>query len=75
MSALETRLLNNRTRKPVHLTEMGFGAAPLGNLYRKVPETEAQGALQAAYDCGNQVFRYGAAIRARGLRGTRGGRA
>jgi D-threo-aldose 1-dehydrogenase len=49
-------LLNNRTKRPVELTAMGFGGAPLGNLYRKVEESDAQGALQAAYDNGIRYF-------------------
>jgi D-threo-aldose 1-dehydrogenase len=35
---------------------MGFGGAPLGNLYRKVEESDAQAALQAAYDKGIRYF-------------------
>ena len=34
------------------LTRMGFGGAPLGNLYRKVSEDDAQATLQAAFDAG-----------------------
>jgi D-threo-aldose 1-dehydrogenase len=35
---------------------MGFGGAPLGNLYRKVSDEDAQAALQAAYDAGIRFF-------------------
>jgi D-threo-aldose 1-dehydrogenase len=35
---------------------MGFGGAPLGNLYRKVSETDAQAALDAAYAAGIRYF-------------------
>lgn len=45
-----------RTARPVTLTRMGFGGAPLGNLYRKVAEEDAQAALQAAYDGGLRYF-------------------
>ena len=48
--------LNNRTARPVPLTAMGFGGAPLGNLYRKITEEDAQAALQAAYDAGIRFF-------------------
>ena len=48
----ETVLLNERSKTAVPLTRMGFGTAPLGNLYRKVEEADAQAALQAAYDAG-----------------------
>ncbi len=56
MTELRTRVLNGRTANPVELTEMGFGGAPLGNLYRKVSEEDAQAALQAAYDHGIRYF-------------------
>ncbi len=56
MTALGTRLLNGRTATRIELTEMGFGGAPLGNLYRKVSEEDAQAALQAAYDHGIRYF-------------------
>lgn len=45
-----------RASRPVTLTRMGFGGAPLGNLYRKVSEEDAQAALQAAYDHGVRYF-------------------
>jgi D-threo-aldose 1-dehydrogenase len=48
--------LNGRTRDPVVLTRMGFGGAPLGNLYRKVSDEDAQGALLGAYDAGIRYF-------------------
>lgn len=56
MHAFDTSLLNNRTKRPVALTRMGFGTAPLGNLYRAVSEADAQAALQAAYDAGIRYF-------------------
>jgi D-threo-aldose 1-dehydrogenase len=45
-----------RTARPVTLTRMGFGGAPLGNLYRRVTEEDAQAALQAAFDAGIRYF-------------------
>lgn len=45
-----------RKARPVLLTRMGFGGGPLGNLYRKVPEEDAQGALQAAWNAGIRYF-------------------
>ncbi|MCG7574340.1 aldo/keto reductase [Phaeobacter sp. CNT1-3] len=56
MSISKLRLLNQRTKRPVPLTQMGFGGAPLGNLYRKVEEEDAQAALQGAFDCGVRFF-------------------
>ena len=56
MKASDTTVLNNRSQRPVPLTRMGFGGAPLGNLYRKISESDAQAALQAAYDSGIRFF-------------------
>ncbi|MTI02770.1 aldo/keto reductase [Roseibium sp. RKSG952] len=56
MTVSQTEPLNNRTARPVPLTRMGFGGAPLGNLYRKVSDVDAQAALQAAYDAGIRFF-------------------
>lgn len=52
----ETRSLNNRTAKHVQLGPMGFGGAPLGNLYRAVTEEDAQQTLTAAYEAGLRYF-------------------
>lgn len=56
MDISQTSLLNHRTHRPVSLTKMGFGGAPLGNLYRKVSEEDAQASLQAAFDAGIRYF-------------------
>ncbi len=56
MTDLASHLLNGRTAREIHLTEMGFGGAPLGNLYRRVSEENAQAALQAAFDHGIRYF-------------------
>lgn len=56
MKASDTIRLNNRTARPVPLTRMGFGGAVLGNMYRKISEDDAQGALQTAYDAGIRHF-------------------
>ncbi len=56
MNPAKTRPLNNRTKRPVPCTAMGFGGAPLGNLYRAITEDEAQATLQAAYDGGIRFF-------------------
>lgn len=56
MKASDKNPLNTRTHTPVPLTRMGFGGAPLGNLYRKIAEEDAQAALQAAYDAGIRYF-------------------
>ncbi|MCR9138223.1 MAG: aldo/keto reductase [Alphaproteobacteria bacterium] len=56
MIVSDTTLLNRRTSRPVALSRMGFGGAPLGNLYRKVEDDVAQATLQAAYDHGIRYF-------------------
>jgi D-threo-aldose 1-dehydrogenase len=37
-------------------TELGFGAAPLGNLYRAISDEEAQKVLDAAWESGSRYF-------------------
>jgi D-threo-aldose 1-dehydrogenase len=37
-------------------TELGFGAAPIGNLYRAISEDDAQAVLTAAWDGGVRYF-------------------
>ena len=56
MKADDTVLLNGRTARPLGVSRLGFGGAPLGNLYRKVTEEDAQGALRAAHACGVTLF-------------------
>ena len=55
--ALETR----RWKRPgaggaIDFTEIGFGAAPLGNLYRAVPEDEARALLECAWAGGVRYY-------------------
>ncbi|MBX9455163.1 MAG: aldo/keto reductase [Rhizobium sp.] len=40
----------------IDFTELGFGAAPLGNLYRAVSDSDAHDVLQAAWDTGCRYF-------------------
>ncbi len=54
MKASDTVAL--RATRPVPLTRMGFGGAPLGNLYRRISDEDAQGALQAAWAAGIRYF-------------------
>lgn len=42
--------------KALNFTELGFGTAPLGNLYKAISEDEAQATLQAAWDTGCRYF-------------------
>lgn len=53
---LGTRTFTSRSGAQISFTEMGFGTAPLGNLYRALSEEEAQGTLEAAWDAGCRYF-------------------
>ena len=41
---------------PIPLTVMGFGGAPLGNLYTAITEADAAATLESAWDVGLRVF-------------------
>jgi D-threo-aldose 1-dehydrogenase len=56
MNLSKTNPLNQRTRVPLNLTQLGFGGAPLGNLYRKIEDSDAQATLDAAWDAGIRYF-------------------
>ncbi|MDE0521806.1 MAG: aldo/keto reductase [Boseongicola sp.] len=56
MPVTQTRLLNDRTSRPVELSVLGFGGAPIGNLYREVSDDDAGAALSAAFDAGVRYF-------------------
>ena len=49
-------MLSRPVRGGVLLTELGLGAAQLGNLYRETTDEEARGALSAAWDAGIRYF-------------------
>ena len=53
---MRERSLQTRKHGPLALTELGFGGAPLGNLYRPIPEPTAQATLDAAYEAGIRLF-------------------
>jgi D-threo-aldose 1-dehydrogenase len=44
------------SRTGLALTTLGFGCAPLGDLFSKIPDVQAIGTLQAAYDAGLRYF-------------------
>ncbi len=56
MKLAQKNTLNQRTPVPVSLTQLGFGGAPLGNLYRKIEDEDAQATLDAAWDAGIRYF-------------------
>ena len=53
---LARRQWDRRGTGGLSFTELGFGAAPLGNLFRAISEAEAQAVLQAAWDAGVRYF-------------------
>lgn len=45
-----------RDGRGLSFTELGFGTAPLGNLYRAVPDDEAEAVLEAVWRTGSRYF-------------------
>lgn len=43
-------------RKALLAGPLGFGAAPLGNMFRNIPDEEAQATVDAAWDAGTRYF-------------------
>jgi D-threo-aldose 1-dehydrogenase len=43
-------------RENLHSDPLGFGTAPLGNMFRKVPEDEALATVEAAWELGTRFF-------------------
>ena len=54
--AIRTRIWDRRGDGGLVFSELGFGSAPLGNLYRAIPEAEAQATLEAAWAGGVRYF-------------------
>ncbi len=54
--ALAVRHWDRRGNGGLDFTELGFGAAPLGNLYRAISDTDARAVLDAAWDGGVRHF-------------------
>jgi D-threo-aldose 1-dehydrogenase len=55
-NAMKTRAWDRLSNGGVTLTELGFGAAPVANLYRAISDDEAQAVLTAAWDAGVRYF-------------------
>ncbi|SDZ17249.1 D-threo-aldose 1-dehydrogenase [Jannaschia faecimaris] len=53
---LKTRHWDRLQNNGLTVTELGFGTAPLGNLYRAITDDEAQATLQSAWDGGVRYF-------------------
>ncbi|CAN5387260.1 aldo/keto reductase [soil metagenome] len=49
---MKTKVFKAPSGASIPFTELGFGSAPLGNLYRAWSEDEAQAVLNAAWDAG-----------------------
>ncbi len=70
MTALKTRKLKTRLGQTLTFTELGFGTAPLGNIYRPITDDDADETLAAAWDSGIRYFDT-APLYGRGLAETR----
>ncbi|MCB1379426.1 MAG: aldo/keto reductase, partial [Alphaproteobacteria bacterium] len=53
---MKKRTFSAPSGQKITFTELGFGTAPIGNLYRAVSETDAQAALDAAWKAGLRYF-------------------
>lgn len=53
---MKKRVFKAPSGQSVSLTELGFGCAPLGNLFRAISESEAQKTLEAAWSAGIRYF-------------------
>lgn len=53
---MKKRVFKAPSGQSIAFTELGFGAAPLGNLYRPVSEEDAQKTLDAAWASGIRYF-------------------
>ena len=55
-SDMKKRTFKAPSGETISFTELGFGAAPLGNLYRAVSDKDAQETLDAAWKAGIRYF-------------------
>ena len=53
---MKKRLFKAPSGASINFTELGFGAAPLGNLYKATSEKDAQATLEAAWTQGVRYF-------------------
>lgn len=54
--AIRTRHWDRLGNGGVTVTNLGFGTAPLGNLYRAIPDKDAQDILTASWDAGVRYY-------------------
>ena len=53
---MKTRVWDRQGKGALHFTELGFGTAPIGGLYRPVSADDAHATLTAAWDLGVRYF-------------------
>ena len=53
---MKSRDFTTRSGKTLPLTEIGFGTAPLGDLFKRLDEAEAQNTVRSAYADGVRMF-------------------
>ena len=53
---MKTKQFRTRSGTALAFTEMGFGTAPLGDLFKKLDEADAQNTVRAAYADGIRLF-------------------
>ena len=53
---LNTRHWDRHKTGGLHFTELGFGTAPLGNLYKAISDSEARATLDQAWESGMRYF-------------------
>ena len=53
---LKSRIFKKGSSGGLSLTEIGFGTAPLGNLYKPISDSEANSALEAAWNSGVRYY-------------------
>jgi D-threo-aldose 1-dehydrogenase len=53
---MKKRLFKAPSGAEITFTELGFGSAPIGNLYKAISEDMAQSTLNAAWDAGTRYF-------------------
>ncbi|RUU63656.1 aldo/keto reductase, partial [Mesorhizobium sp. M7A.T.Ca.TU.009.01.1.2] len=53
---MKTRHFDRIGNGGISFTELGFGAAPLGNLYRAVSDEDANATLEAAWATGCRYY-------------------
>ena len=53
---LNTRHWDRHKTGGLHFTELGFGTAPLGNLYKAISDADARATLDQAWESGMRYF-------------------